>query len=161
MIDMDRPPVRLPPRTPLWVRLLILWAVLTVVYVVTTALLFLPGTTPSLALLLASILAAAGVGLSFTQLRFATSGSVSSRILEARGFPVGDPEDDERTSDPQERDARRRLRRHEITRAQYEQILARRRFAHGEITLAEYHEILREVADQSGRPSPGPPPPGT
>jgi len=57
-------------------------------------------------------------------------------------------EDGPRVVDRSERDARRMLRRGEITRPHYEQIIAYRRFVHGDLTRQEYRARIAQIADE-------------
>lgn len=82
---------------------------------------------------------------SYAALRLRPGSSLFSNYLQARGYPVGDPDRGRRLSDPEERAAWKRFKRGEITRVEYERLMAGRRFAHGEISTEEYHEILRQL----------------
>ncbi|MCI4365293.1 MAG: hypothetical protein L3K10_04440 [Thermoplasmata archaeon] len=146
-VDLDRPPVRLGPWVPFWVKLGVVWVGMFVVYIVDLILL---GERPQLqfGIILIVIGLAATTMMSYANLRLGASMSTGAMYLSARGYPVGNTDDSVRLSDRKERSARRLLRRGVIDRPQYERIIARRHFVHGEITLVEYHEILREIADR-------------
>jgi hypothetical protein len=108
-----------------------------------------PRLNPEFAVALLIIGLVATVLLTYTRLRFASDQSLLASVLAARGTPIGDPEGAVRLADPEERAARRRLRRGDITRTDYERIIARRHFAHGEISHAEYEEIIRQLVERN------------
>jgi hypothetical protein len=151
-VDVYRPPARLGPRYPLWAKLAVLWGVTFVFLLVSSAVLSYSPTGGLLTLVLVVALCASVV-LSYVQFRLVPGRTVWSNVLAARGSPVGDPEDAVRVADPEERRARRRLRRGAITRREYERIIARRRFVHGELSEEDYHEITRQLSygDPPGR----------
>jgi Short C-terminal domain len=158
MIDLERPPARLGPRTPLWVRVSLIWGGLVVLLVL--LLIALSGTHGAGPAGLFLVLTVSGVAvaafLTYLQRDYPWNLSRLETASISRGMPFADPEAGGRSPDAEERAARHRLRRGEITRAEYERIIAHRRFAHGEISVAEYHEIDRELKDSE----PGPPPRG-
>ena len=168
-VDVYRPPARLGPRWPLWLRLTVLWAATLLVYALTLALLAPlriqggnPSIVPGFALVVLVISLSASVVLVYAQLRLATDASLMARGLQARGFPVGDPVGGNRPSDPEERRALRRLKRGAITRREYEKIIARRHFVHGELSRTQYEEIVHELDEtnvdqrRDARAPPGP-----
>ncbi len=93
-----------------------------------------------------------GAGLSaiaimgYAQFRGGIGWSIGSQYRTAMGKRPGDPENDRRPSDTEERAASRELRRGTISRADYERVMARRRFVHGEIDRAQYRQVLAEIA---------------
>jgi hypothetical protein len=154
-VDISRPPARLGPRVPLWVRLFVLWAIMLVVYILVLDLLIGPyneASPPQYAPVFTIGLLIVGLSASFVmiyvQYRFVSDNSIVSSVLAARGFSLGDPEGAVRPSDPEERNAHRRFRRKQITRLDYERIIARRHFVHGELTHAEYNDIIRQLNEQ-------------
>lgn len=88
----------------------------------------------------------------YAALRLRKGSSLFSNYLQARGYPVGEPDSGRRLSDVEERAAWKRFKRGEITRVEYERLRAGRRFAHGEISTEEYHEILRQLTWASADP---------
>jgi uncharacterized membrane protein len=154
-VDVYRPPARLGPRYPLWLKLTLIWGIAVIWNVF---LLFLisaePTDVPLIFLLPVSLIVA--VAGSYSSYRIYPDRSPIAGALRTRGWRRGDTEDVVRPSDPEERAAARRLRRGAITRREYELIIARRRFVHGEITLAQYNEIKRQLAiSQRGMPAAG------
>ena len=77
--------------------------------------------------------------------RFGVSRLVFSPLVVRDRTNLGDPEDQPRLADRQERAAQRDLRRGKLSRQQYEKIIAYRHFVHGEISRAEYHHIISEL----------------
>jgi hypothetical protein len=146
-VDVYRPPARLGPRYPLWAKLALTWGAMFVVYLLSISLLA-QQPTAGVAVVLLVIGLAAAVVLTYAQLRLVPG---QSFWLTPRPGGPGDPDDEGRLADPEERDARRRLRRGAITRREYDRILARRHFVHGEISREEYHETLRELGDDDPR----------
>jgi len=115
MVDVYRRPARLGPRFPLWVRLLLVWAAMLVVYVLVLLILTpaygattRPPIDPPFVVLLLVIGLTASLVPVYTQLRFASDGSIVSSVLAARGTQIGNVEDTVRPSDLEERLARRR-----------------------------------------------------
>lgn len=72
-------------------------------------------------------------------------------FLGMRGLPW-QLEDGPRIMDPSERDARRMLRRGEITRAHYERIIAYRQFVHGDLTQQQYRARILRISDEEKVP---------
>lgn len=68
-------------------------------------------------------------------------------FLGMRGLPW-QLEDGPRGSDEFERDATRKLRRGEITRADYDRVIAYRQFVHGDLTRPEYRARILQIADE-------------
>ncbi len=73
--------------------------------------------------------------------------ATSNPFLGMGGLPW-QLEDGPRVVDRSEREARRKLRRGEITRPHYEQILAYRQFVHGDLTPQEYRARIARIADE-------------
>jgi hypothetical protein len=148
-IDLYRPPARLGPRYPLYAKLVAIWVI---VLIVDYSLLLLLDANPvfGLVIILLPITLVLAIVGSYAAYRFMPDRSVFAPTLRALGFRRGDTEESVRLSDPQEREAARRLRRGAITRREYERIMVRRRFVHGEITQARYNEIVRQLGD--GKP---------
>ncbi len=169
MIDLSRPPVRPGPRSAGWVFYAVLWGVSFAVLILVYSLMLQPSANPPgapapgvdvLLLVLAAVGLVAALLMGYAALRLRKGGSAFSNVLQARGYPVGDPESGRaRASDPEERAAWRQFKRKEITRVDYERRMAYRRFVHGELSLKDYHEIVRELADEAESPPPraGPP----
>jgi hypothetical protein len=139
----------------------IVWGASFVVIIVCFSLELQPTSTPVAVLLIGAIGVAAAIALSYTALRLRVGGSLFSNVLQAQGYPIGDPESGRRLADSEEWVAWKRFRRGEIDRLAYEHARARRRFAHGEISAQEYREIAKEldVARAAKAPPPGRPPP--
>ena len=149
-VDVYRPPARLGPRYPLWAKLSVIWGIALVGSVL--VLIFI-NSNPKVAfaiilLPIAIVLAVAG---SYAAWRIFPDRSPVDAIYRGWGYRRNDTEDPVRPSDPEERQALRRLRRGAITRREYERIIARRHFVHGEITLAQYKEIVRELGAEVPR----------
>ena len=161
LIDLSRPPIRPGPRVPGWLFYALVLAVSFALIVLILSLLAQPLATQNGALTpgaravllgLAIAAIAALVIFSYAGLRLRKGSSLFSNVLQAKGYPVGDPDRGRRRSDFGERAAWKRLKRGEITRVEYERLMAGRRFAHGEISAEEYHEILRQLTWASADP---------
>ncbi len=168
-VDVYRRPAPLGPRLPLWLKLVLLWAAMVLLFVLAWGLIpdELPNgrtgsLTTSIGILLFLIGLVATVAMAYLQLRLVNDGSIVARRLEYGGTAVGDPSDPVRPSDPEERRAQHLLRRGAITRRQYEEIIARRHFVHGEISRAQYEETVQTLEERTvdarrgARPPPGP-----
>lgn len=120
------------------------WAILIFVYILLDS-----TTSVSVPLVLGIAIAgiAAGCIAAYARLHFAPGGSAFQNALYSRGSLTGDPEDVRRASDPEERQAWKRLRHHQITRIEYERIMATRRYFHGEMTWEGYNQRVRELAE--------------
>ena len=156
MVDVYRPPAPLGPRVPLWIKILLLWVATILIFVFVQVATTAgpdhgpnPSLTPWFTLLLLSIGLVATIVMGYAQMRMIRTGSAASQLLAARGMPVGDPDNEARLSDAEERRALRLLRRGAIPRREYEKIIARRHFAHGEITRSQYEEIVRELDEKA------------
>jgi hypothetical protein len=156
LIDLSRPPVRPGPRIVGWPIVAAVWGAGFAVLVATYSLLSNPGLSPVAALLIGLVGLVAAGAMGYAGMRLRSGASVWSNALQARGYPVGDPDSDRRVGDPEERDAWRRFRRGEIGRIDYELVMARRRFAHGELSTEEYHELVRELHAAREGPGRGP-----
>ncbi len=156
-IEVYRPPARLGPRIPFWAILAMIWGG-TFAIILTVDILSSQSPDSSFDLLLGTIGLVASLVMAYARLRLVRGTSVWSNGLLTRGYPIGDTSDEVRLSDPEERAARRRLRRGAITRREYERIIARRHFVHGEYSAAEYHEALRQIGDDTPPGSVGSPP---
>jgi len=71
----------------------------------------------------------------------------SDQFFPDPAMPI-DLEKEPRLADRSEREARRMLRRGEITRAHYERIIAHRQFVHGDLTREEYRARIARIADE-------------
>lgn len=160
-MDLSRPPVRPGPRVPGWVIFTVALGVSFAVIVLVFSLLAQPMATQNGALTPGARVVLVGLSIAglaallvfwYAGLRLRKGSSLFSNVLQARGYPVGDPDRERRRSDFEERAAWKRLKRGEITRVEYERLIARRRFAHGEISTEEYHEILRQLTWASADP---------
>ena len=160
-MDLSRPPIGPGPRVPGWVIFTAALGVSFAVIVLVFSLLAQPMATQNGALTPGARVVLVGLSIaglaallifSYAGLRLRKGSSLFSNVLQARGYPVGDPDRERRRSDFEERVAWKRLKRGEITRVEYERLIARRRFAHGEISTEEYHEILRQLTWASADP---------
>jgi hypothetical protein len=68
-------------------------------------------------------------------------------FLGMRGLPW-ELEDGPRVWDRSERDARRMLRRGEISRGHYERVIAYRQFVHGDMSRQGYRARVAQIADE-------------
>lgn len=168
-VDVYRPPAPLGPRVPLWLKLVLLYVATVVFYVFIVATTTSgpdhgpnPTLSPTLGLILLSVDVAVSFLFLYLERRLVTDGSIMARAMSSRGVSVGEPSDTTRVSDPEERRARRLLRKGAITRREYEKAIARRHFVHGEITRSRYEEIIHELdeknvdARKGARAPPGP-----
>lgn len=137
--DLQRPPATIGPRTPAWPIVTLLFfafVVLLSAYALnlpTVLLIFLPGFILVIALSV------------YCWTRFGVFPLGSGPLTSHDPIDLGNPEDQPRLADPQERSAQRDLRRGRISRLQYERVIAYRHFVHGEISGAEYHHIISEL----------------
>jgi hypothetical protein len=108
-----------------------------------------PGLGPGLGVIAALTLVVAFCLMYIAVFRAGPRQSVTwPEIFQLMGHVLGDPEDGRRRpSDGPERRAWRRLRKGQITRFEYERVMAHRRFVHGEISAGEYEEALDELKD--------------
>ena len=148
-VDLNRPPAPLNPRWPAWLILVVVWGAgfgLAILFFELSA-------QPSTAgvLVLASI---AGLGFlvllawAALSLRGGQSRLFLDRYWTGQAYPQEDPSDEYRLDDREEREARRRLRRGTISRADYERIIARREFAHGELSRDAYHARIARIGEE-------------
>jgi Short C-terminal domain len=152
-VELDRLPARIGPRLSAWAVLMALWCVFTGLYVLAAALEgAAPGGGP--VIIPAFLAFGSGAGLLYVRIRLTLGDSVTFWGGSRWGMTGDAALEGSRPSDPEERTARRRLRRGEITRAEYERTIAFRHFVHGEISRAEYHELVRQISEQESASPP-------
>jgi hypothetical protein len=150
-VDLNRPPVKLVRVWPHWVTIGVTVGLLTVGLIIVFAVLLGPSPWG-----IEFLLAAVGLFL------LAMTYWMERRVTPPLAFLTrGRPEDasqwynpvERRAADPFERAAYKRWRTGEITRVQFEQIVAVRRFAHGELTRSQYEQLRQQLRDAAARPS--------
>jgi len=149
-VDLRRPPARLGPRVPVWLPFTALvfgWVVFLVLISRVVSLPNLLALRPSATiwlLFLALNVAVVAYGVFLLTHR---SRHPSDQFFPLPDLPM-DLAEEPRLTDRSEREARRMLRRGEITRVHYERIIAYRQFVHGELTRQEYRARIARLADE-------------